>query len=190
VTIPELYYFKVCYNYPKVASPSPKPTPSPPRLTKSLPKDISTDYRDADEDSLMIELLQDPGILTPSDTSSGSERAESPTTDEEALHHEEANTSHVKRPMNAFLLFSKNNRENFKKLYPGRDNRRISTILGEHWNTMKPEDKQPFQEMAKELMRKTKETYPGFKYSPTDQSSKVKVFRSFSREGSPRKGIR
>lgn len=92
--------------------------------------------------------------------------------------------------MNAFLLFSKSNRENFKKLYPGKDNRRISTILGEHWNTMKSEEKQPFQEMARELMRKTKETYPDFKYSPTDQSSKYKAFRFIGKEDSPKKGVR
>ena len=74
------------------------------------------------------------------------------------------NAKHVKRPMNAFILFSKNHRTFFKQLYPGRDNRKISTLLAEKWRSMKPEEKEPYQLEAKELMRQTKETHPDFKY--------------------------
>lgn len=59
-------------------------------------------------------------------------------------------------------------KHSFLSSYPGRDNRRISTILGDHWKRMNKEEKIPFQEMARELMRKTKEAYPDFKYSPND----------------------
>ena len=76
----------------------------------------------------------------------------------------ETHVSHVKRPMNAFLLFSKQYRKNFKEMYPGRDNREISTILAKHWRTMRPEQKEPYKEGAKELMRKTRESHPDFKY--------------------------
>ncbi|KAK3752040.1 hypothetical protein QZH41_019390, partial [Actinostola sp. cb2023] len=124
-------------------------------------------------------------LLTPSESSVGSDSMESSSTDDS---HHRGCTSHIKRPMNAFMLFSKANRERFKKMYPGRDNRRISTILGEHWKGMSKEDKVPFQEMAKELMRKTKEAYPEFKYSPSDQN-KVGA-ESCSREGSPKKHFR
>lgn len=74
------------------------------------------------------------------------------------------NTKHVKRPMNAFILFSKNHRTLFKQLYPGRDNRKISTLLAEKWRGMKPEEKEPYRLEAKELMRQTKESHPDFKY--------------------------
>lgn len=74
------------------------------------------------------------------------------------------NTKHIKRPMNAFILFSKNHRTLFKQLYPGRDNRKISTLLAEKWRGMKPEEKEPYRLEAKELMRQTKESHPDFKY--------------------------
>lgn len=72
--------------------------------------------------------------------------------------------NHIKRPMNAFLLYSQQYRRAFKVLYPGRDNREISTILAKHWREMKPEQKEPYKEKARELMRKTKESHPDFKY--------------------------
>lgn len=127
-------------------------------------------------------LLTD--LLTPSDSSIGSDSLESSCTDDGNYDY----CSHIKRPMNAFMLFSKANREKFKKLYPGRDNRQISTKLGEYWKAMDKEEKLPFQDMARELMRKTKETYPDFKYSPTDQQKNDSD--GCSREGSPRKDFR
>ncbi|XP_068688975.1 uncharacterized protein [Montipora foliosa] len=74
------------------------------------------------------------------------------------------NAKHVKRPMNAFILFSKNHRTFFNQLYPGKDNRKISTLLAEKWRSMKPEEKEPYRMEAKELMRQTKESHPDFKY--------------------------
>lgn len=76
----------------------------------------------------------------------------------------ETHVNHIKRPMNAFLLYSQQYRGAFKVLYPGRDNREISTILAKHWREMKPEQKEPYKEKARELMRKTKESHPDFKY--------------------------
>ena len=72
--------------------------------------------------------------------------------------------NHIKRPMNAFLLYCQKYRRAFTVMNPGRDNREISTLLGEHWRNMKPEQKEPYTEKARELMRKTKESHPDFKY--------------------------
>ena len=69
--------------------------------------------------------------------------------------------------MNAFLWFSKQYRGEFKTQYPGRDNREISTILAKHWRSMIPEQKEPFKERAREDMRRTRESYPDFKYCKT-----------------------
>ena len=76
----------------------------------------------------------------------------------------ETPVNHIKRPMNAFLLFCQRYRRPFNVLYPGRDNREISTILGKHWREMKPEQKEPYKEKARELLRRTKESHPDFKY--------------------------
>lgn len=76
----------------------------------------------------------------------------------------EENRDKPKRPMNAFLVFSKKHRQFFKHLYPGRDNRKISSLLAEQWRRMKPEEQEPYKRESQELMRQTKQNYPDFKY--------------------------
>merc|ERR1719454_2799503 len=41
--------------------------------------------------------------------------------------------NHIRRPMNAFMLFSKFYRGEVHKMYPKQDNRSVSKILGEWW---------------------------------------------------------
>lgn len=92
----------------------------------------------------------------------------------------ETRVNHVKRPMNAFLLYSQQYRKAFKVLYPGRDNREISTILAKHWREMKPEQKEPYKEKARELMRRTRESHPDFKYCEGRRETGVVVADSDS----------
>ena len=94
----------------------------------------------------------------------------------------ESTANHIKRPMNAFLLFSQQYRKVFKLLHPGRDNRKISTLLAEHWRKLEPEGRQPYKDKAKELMRRTKETHPDFKYCDTRKDSSVTVAASGDRK--------
>lgn len=101
------------------------------------------------------------GDLPITSASSISELSSQGSEESETASH---SSKHVKRPMNAFILFSKNHRTLFKQLYPGRDNRKISTLLAEKWRSMKPEEKEPYRSEAKELMRQTKASHPDFKY--------------------------
>lgn len=97
-------------------------------------------------------------------SSQGSVEREESSTKPLQNGNSETPLNHIKRPMNAFLLYSQQYRRAFKVLYPGRDNREISTILAKHWREMKPEQKEPYKEKARELMRRTKESHPDFKY--------------------------
>ena len=97
-------------------------------------------------------------------SSQGSVEREESSTKPLQKGNSETAVSHIKRPMNAFLLYSQQYRGAFKVLYPGRDNREISTILAKHWREMKAEQKEPYKEKARELMRRTKESHPDFKY--------------------------
>lgn len=85
----------------------------------------------------------------------------------------ETHVNHVRRPMNAFLWFSKQYRRDFKMQYPGRDNREISTILAKHWRSMTSEQKEPYKEKAREEMRRTRESHPDFKYCKTRKETGV-----------------
>ena len=55
---------------------------------------------------------------------------------------------HVRRPMNAFMIFSKRHRALVHQRHPNQDNRTVSKILGEWWYALKPKEKQKYHELA------------------------------------------
>ncbi|XP_069485239.1 HMG box-containing protein 1 isoform X2 [Ambystoma mexicanum] len=65
-----------------------------------------------------------------------------------------------KRPMNAFMLFAKKYRVEYTQMYPGKDNRAISVILGDRWKKMKNEDRRMYTLEAKALAEEQKRLNP------------------------------
>ncbi|KAG7497042.1 HMG box-containing protein 1-like [Solea senegalensis] len=65
-----------------------------------------------------------------------------------------------KRPMNAFMLFAKKFRVEYTQRYPGKDNRAISVLLGEHWKKMRSEERRAFTLEAKALADEQKRLNP------------------------------
>lgn len=57
----------------------------------------------------------------------------------------------IRRPMNAFMIFSKRHRALVHQKHPNQDNRTVSKILGEWWYALKPEEKQKYHELASEV---------------------------------------
>ena len=55
---------------------------------------------------------------------------------------------HVRRPMNAFMIFSKRHRALVHQRHPNQDNRTVSKILGEWWYALKPKEKQKYHDLA------------------------------------------
>lgn len=53
--------------------------------------------------------------------------------------------------MNAFMIFSKRHRQIVHQMHPNQDNRTVSKILGEWWYSLKPEEKQKYNELASEV---------------------------------------
>ncbi|XP_046345044.2 HMG box-containing protein 1-like [Haliotis rufescens] len=66
----------------------------------------------------------------------------------------------AKRPMNAFMLFAKENRIQYTQKYPGKDNRAISVLLGDEWKKLTPEDKKKFKEKSEALAKEQKQLHP------------------------------
>lgn len=56
-----------------------------------------------------------------------------------------------RRPMNAFLIFSKRHRTLVHQRHPNQDNRTVSKILGEWWYAMDSEAKSKYYELAKQV---------------------------------------
>ena len=89
-----------------------------------------------------------------------------------ATTHMEGGES-VKRPMNAFMLWSKQKRRDISKCDPTLHNAQISKLLGEEWRVLSLEEKLPFIEESQKLMVKHKEEHPNYRYKPR-QSKIVK----------------
>ena len=55
---------------------------------------------------------------------------------------------HIRRPMNAFMIFSKRHRGLVHQRHPNHDNRTVSKILGEWWYALQPSQKQKYHDLA------------------------------------------
>ncbi|MEQ2307210.1 hypothetical protein AMECASPLE_016042 [Ameca splendens] len=71
-----------------------------------------------------------------------------------------ASPNKCKRPMNAFMLFAKKFRVEYTQMYPGKDNRAISVLLGEQWKKMRSEERRVFTLQAKTLADEQKRLNP------------------------------
>ncbi|XP_046848752.1 transcription factor Sox-18A-like [Xenia sp. Carnegie-2017] len=77
---------------------------------------------------------------------------------------------HIRRPMNSFMVWSREKRCEILKSNPGMSNAVISKKLGMTWKGMTAEDKKPYIEEAKRLTWKHKQDHPDYKYRPRRHS--------------------
>lgn len=61
---------------------------------------------------------------------------------------------HIRRPMNAFMIFSKRHRHLVHQRHPNQDNRTVSKILGEWWYALGPTEKQKYNDLANQVRQK------------------------------------
>ncbi|KAI8517544.1 Transcription factor SOX-4 [Branchiostoma belcheri] len=76
--------------------------------------------------------------------------------------------THIKRPMNAFLIWSTPERRYINKLIPELKNSDVSKYLGRRWGTLTEEQKRPFFERARNLKQVHMAKYPHYRYQPRE----------------------
>ncbi|XP_064086852.1 putative transcription factor SOX-15 [Macrobrachium nipponense] len=80
--------------------------------------------------------------------------------------------NHVKRPMNAFMVWSQLERRKIVSQTPDMHNAEISKQLGRRWKLLTEEQRRPFRDEAQRLKVLHRLEYPDYKYRPKKKNNK------------------
>ncbi|XP_037549843.1 SRY-box transcription factor 32 [Nematolebias whitei] len=91
----------------------------------------------------------------------------------------------VRRPLNAFIIWTKEERRRLAQLNPELENTDLSKILGKTWKSMSLAEKRPYMQEAERLRVQHTIDYPNYKYKPRRRKQLKKSSKPQPAESSP-----